>query len=173
MLKLIILDRDGVINLDSVDYIKSPDEWHPVAGSLEAIAELNRAGFKVCVATNQSGIARGYFDLLTLAAIHDKMIEALVKVGGHVDAIFFCPHGPDENCSCRKPKPGLYQQALNHFKVEVSEVMVIGDSLRDIEAAQALNCPAILVESNKGKIPVPEGIDFYLNLSAAVQSLLK
>jgi D-glycero-D-manno-heptose 1,7-bisphosphate phosphatase len=172
MLKLVILDRDGVINLDSVAYIKSPAEWQPIEGSLEAIAALNQAGLKVCVATNQSGVARGYFDLATLAAIHDKMITALAAVGAQVDAIFFCPHGPDENCLCRKPKPGLYQQALNYFKVEPAEAIVIGDSLRDIEAAQAIVCPAIMVESNKAKVKAPEGVDCYSNLSEAVKHLL-
>jgi D-glycero-D-manno-heptose 1,7-bisphosphate phosphatase len=172
MLKLVILDRDGVINLDSVEYIKSPEEWHPIQGSLEAIAALNQAGLKVCVATNQSGIARGYFDLATLAAIHDKMIHALKEVNAQVDAIFFCPHGPLEDCLCRKPKPGLYQQALNYFKIEPAETLVIGDSLRDIEAAGALFCSAMMIESNKGKITPPKGIASYPNLSEAVKYLL-
>jgi D-glycero-D-manno-heptose 1,7-bisphosphate phosphatase len=171
-LRLIILDRDGVINVDSPDFIKSPDEWHVIPGSLKAIADLNRAGYHVCVATNQSGIARGYFDLATLAAIHDKMMEELAAVGGKLDAIFFCPHAPDDDCDCRKPKPGLYFQALNFFKLSPNEAIVIGDSLRDITAAQTAGCKAILVKSNKGNIAVSADVSVYENLKEAVGAII-
>jgi D-glycero-D-manno-heptose 1,7-bisphosphate phosphatase len=147
---LIILDRDGVINADSAEHIKSPEEWHAISGSLEAIAKLNRAGHTVVVATNQSGVARGYFNLQTLAAIHQKMQDELAKVGGHIDAIFFCPHGPDDNCDCRKPKPGLLWQIAKQFNTDFKDALVIGDSLRDIQAAQAVGCKAILVKTGKG-----------------------
>lgn len=149
MKKLIILDRDGVINHDSEDYIKSPEEWHPIAGSLGAIAKLNRH-FKVAIATNQSGIGRGYYDIDVLDAIHEKMQQALAAKGGHIDAIFYCPHKPNANCDCRKPKPGLIHQALSYFDVPVEQALVIGDSLRDLEAAQSANVDAILVATGNG-----------------------
>lgn len=171
MIQLIILDRDGVINYDSPDFIKSPQEWHPIPGSLEAIAQLNQAGFKVCVATNQSGIARGYFSLATLSEIHEKMLSCLKTVGGHLDAVFFCPHAAQEHCLCRKPEPGLYRQALNYFKVTPEEAFVMGDSLRDIEAAQKAGCQSAMVKSNK-QITPPPGIPIYANLSEAVSKLL-
>ncbi len=174
MIKLIILDRDGVINFDSPDYIKSPDEWQAVPGSLAAIAKINHAGINVCVATNQSGIARGYYSLSTLSDIHDKMCRELKAVGGHLDAIFFCPHGPDDHCNCRKPQPGLYQQALDYFKVEAAEALVIGDSARDIEAAHTLGCQAMLVKSNKDvaeilTTPGFENTPVYDDLTAAIE----
>lgn len=150
-IKLIILDRDGVINEDSDEYIKSPDEWRPVAGSLDAIARLTKGGYKVVVATNQSGIARGLFDIATLNAIHAKMVREVATAGGRIDAIFFCPHGPDDGCDCRKPKPGLLRQILERFEVPSKDALVIGDSLRDLQAAQAVGCPVILVLSGKGE----------------------
>ena len=150
MQKLIILDRDGVINRDSDQYIKSPDEWVAIPGSLATIARLNRAGFLVAVATNQSGIARGLFTLDTLTAIHHKMQQQLLAVDGHIDQLVFCPHHPDDNCNCRKPKPGLYQQIAQHFAVDLSHVPVVGDSARDLEAAQAVNATPILVRTGKG-----------------------
>jgi D-glycero-D-manno-heptose 1,7-bisphosphate phosphatase len=140
MQSLIILDRDGVINEDSDEYIKSPDEFIPIAGSLEAIAKLNRAGYTIVVATNQSGIARGYFDEPTLHAMHDKLRTLLAAEGGRIDRIYYCPHGPDNHCDCRKPKPGLLQQILKDYPVDPADAIAIGDSLRDLQAAQACWC---------------------------------
>jgi len=150
-MKLIILDRDGVINVDSTEYIKSPDEWKPIPGSLEAIARLNHHGFHVVVATNQSGIGRGLFEVAALNAIHDKMHKALAHVGGRIDAVFFCPHAQDADCSCRKPKPGLLEDIAHRFNTELAGVPCIGDSLRDLQAAAAVRAKAILVLTGKGK----------------------
>ncbi len=147
---LVILDRDGVINQDSDQYIKSPEEWIPIPGSLEAIARLNHAGFLVAVATNQSGLARGLIDLDTLNAMHAKMREQLARVGGHVDGIFFCPHGPDDGCNCRKPEPGLYRQISERCAIDLRGVAIIGDSRRDLEAAQSVGARPILVRTGKG-----------------------
>lgn len=146
--QLLILDRDGVINQDSPQYIKSPAEWHAIPGSLEAIADLNRAGIKVVVASNQSGVGRGYFTAETLALIHKKMVTELAKLGGHLDGIYYCPHHPATNCNCRKPKPGLLLNILHDFKIEPKDTLVVGDSLRDIEAAQASGCDSVLVKDD-------------------------
>ncbi len=138
--ELIILDRDGVINIDSVEYIKSPKEWQPIPGSLEALAKLSKADYKVIVVTNQSGISRGYFTTADLAAIHQKMVQKVAAKGGHIDGIFVCPHGPQDNCECRKPKPGLLWQVSRSFKISPKKILLIGDSLRDMQAAQAFGC---------------------------------
>ncbi|NOY63686.1 MAG: D-glycero-beta-D-manno-heptose 1,7-bisphosphate 7-phosphatase, partial [Gammaproteobacteria bacterium] len=144
-MRLIVLDRDGVINEDSDAYIKSPEEWIPIAGSLEAIARLNRAHYTVVVATNQSGLARGMFDVGMLNRIHSKMRALLSDAGGHVEAIFFCPHGPDDGCECRKPSPGLMLQIAKRLHVALINVPIIGDSLRDLQAAQAVGARPMLV----------------------------
>jgi len=136
-MKLVILDRDGVINQDSANFIKSPNEWIPLPGSLESIALLNQYGYRVALATNQSGIARGLFDMVTLNAIHDKMHRALALVGGRIDALFYCPHAADDNCRCRKPKTGMIDDIGNRFSVELKEVPAVGDSLRDLQTRAA------------------------------------
>lgn len=156
-MKLIILDRDGVINHDSDAYIKSPDEWKPVQGSLEAIARLTKAGYRIAVATNQSGVARGLFDLATLGAIHTKMQARVAAAGGRIDAIFFCPHAADSHCDCRKPKPGLVLDVLARFHANPVEVTVVGDSLRDLQAATAAGCRPVLVLTGKGKRTMQTG----------------
>ena len=148
--RYVVLDRDGVINVDSDDFVKSAEEWQPLPGSLEAIAELNRYGFKVVVITNQSGVARGLFDLTTLEEMHDKMRAMLAKVDGSIDAIYYCPHGPDQNCACRKPNPGLFEQFAKDKLVDLSGVYAIGDSYRDIQACQAVGGKPILVKTGKG-----------------------
>ncbi|MFI4937888.1 MAG: D-glycero-beta-D-manno-heptose 1,7-bisphosphate 7-phosphatase [Candidatus Berkiellales bacterium] len=148
--KIIILDRDGVINHDSVDYIKSPAEWFPIEGSLEAIAILNQAGFTVVIATNQSGIARGLYDLAAMEAIHLKMQQALFQVGGKIDKIFYCPHGPLDGCDCRKPKPGLLTQIAQFYQISLEQVPFVGDSMRDIQAARAGGAKPVLVLSGNG-----------------------
>ncbi|MCK9283005.1 MAG: D-glycero-beta-D-manno-heptose 1,7-bisphosphate 7-phosphatase [Rhodocyclaceae bacterium] len=149
-MKLIILDRDGVINHDSDQYIKSPEEWKPIAGSPEAIARLNQWGYRVVVATNQSGIGRGLFEMDTLNAIHEKMLRAVSHVGGKVDAIFFCPHTNGDDCDCRKPKPGMLEEIATRYNIDLSEVPVVGDSLRDLQAAVAVGAQPILVLTGKG-----------------------
>ena len=155
--KLIILDRDGVINYDSDQSIKSPDEWRPIPGSLEAIARLNHAGFRVVVATNQSGLGRGLFDMATMVAINEKLHKALAHVGGRIDAVFYCPHTADSDCDCRKPKPGLLIEIGRRFGVDLTGVPCIGDSLRDLQAAQAVGAQPILVLSGKGEKTLREG----------------
>lgn len=149
--RYVILDRDGTINVDSDQFVKSPDEWLPIPGSLEAIAELNRHGYKVVVITNQSGVARGLFDLATLEAMHDKMRRMLAEIGGQIAAIYFCPHGPDDDCLCRKPSPGLFKTFAEEKRVDLKNVYSIGDSFRDIEASQAAGARPILVKTGKGK----------------------
>src|SRR3989344_6696053 len=136
-MKLVILDRDGVINHDSDAYIKSPEEWRPIAGSLEAIARLHREGYKVLVATNQSGVARGLLDMDMLGRIHAKMVDAVRAKGGELDGIFFCPHGPDDGCRCRKPEPGLYEEIADRLKISLDGVYAVGDSERDVISARA------------------------------------
>ena len=149
-MKLIILDRDGVINQDSDDYIKSPDEFIPIEGSLEAITRLNQAGYTVMVATNQSGIARGYFDVDMLNRMHEKLRRMLSAYNGRIDGIFYCPHGPDENCECRKPKPGLLKQIQSRLDINLEDVPVVGDSLRDLESARTVGAKPVLVKTGKG-----------------------
>jgi len=155
--KLIVLDRDGVINHDSEQFIKSPDEWRPIPGSLEAIARLNHAGYRVVVATNQSGIGRGLFDMATLNAIHEKMHKALSHVGGRLDAIFFCPHTADARCDCRKPKPAMLEETGRRFNVDMAGVPAIGDSPRDLMAAAGVGAKPILVLTGKGERTLREG----------------
>ena len=149
-MKLIILDRDGVINHDSEQFIKSPDEWRPLPGALEAIALLNRWGWRVVVASNQSGVGRGLFDMDTLNAIHDKMLKSLAQAGGRIDAIFFCPHPADSTCNCRKPKPGLLIDIRERFNVNLTDVPIVGDSLRDLQAAESVGGLPCLVLTGKG-----------------------
>ncbi len=150
-MKLVILDRDGVINQDSDQFIKSPDEWKPIAGSLEAIARLNQWGYRVLVATNQSGVSRGLFDMDTLNAIHEKMHKAVMQAGGRIDAVFFCPHSSEEKCDCRKPKPGLMRQIAERYNTDLAGVPTVGDSLRDLQSAVAVGAQPYLVLTGKGE----------------------
>jgi D-glycero-D-manno-heptose 1,7-bisphosphate phosphatase len=176
----VILDRDGVINEDSDEYIKSADEWIPIEGSIEAICDLSRGGFTVAVATNQSGIARDYFDEYTLAKIHQKMCSAVEEAGGFIDGIFFCPHAPDANCNCRKPKTGLLEAISTEFGVPLNQVPFVGDSLKDIEAARAVSCQPILVKTGKGIKTIAaltehelDNLTVVSNLKQAVSSILE
>ena len=148
--KLIILDRDGTINEERDDYVKSPEEWIPLPGALEAIARLNHAGWHTVIASNQSGLGRGLFDMSTLNAMHLKMNQLLAKVGGRIDAVFFCPHTPEDQCDCRKPLPGLVELIGQRYGVELSAVPVVGDSLRDLQAGAAVGCPTHLVRTGRG-----------------------
>ncbi len=175
---LIILDRDGVINEDSEDFIKSAAEWIPIPGSMEAIASLNHAGHIVAIATNQSGIGRGLFTEQDLQAIHDKMHLSLAAVGGHIDGIFYCPHHPDVNCNCRKPKPGLLLQIAAFFHTDFRNAVFIGDAERDIACAKAVDCPSILVKTGKGARTLVDKLKWqdilvYDDLAAAAAAILK
>ena len=156
-MKLVILDRDGVINQDSAQFIKSPDEWVPIPGSLEAIALLNQAGFRIALATNQSGISRGLFDMATLNAIHDKMHRALAQYGGRIDALFYCPHTAEEGCACRKPKPGMLEEIGRRFATDISGVPSVGDSLRDLQASAVVGAQPFLVLTGKGEQTLADG----------------
>ena len=175
-MKLIILDRDGVINYDSDQFIKSPQEWRPIEGSMEAIALLNQWGWRVVVATNQSGVGRGLFDMDTLAAIHDKMHRTVAQAGGRIDAIFFCPHAADSKCACRKPKPGMLLEIAERFNVDLDDVPVVGDSLRDLQSAVAAGAQPVLVRTGKGAKTeadpeLPPGTRVHDNLAAYVRAL--
>jgi D-glycero-D-manno-heptose 1,7-bisphosphate phosphatase len=177
-MKLAILDRDGVINHDSDKFIKHPHEWRPIPGSLEAIARLNQAGYHVVLATNQSGVGRGLFEVSTLNAIHDKMHRALSQIGARIDAIFFCPHGADADCRCRKPRPGLLEEIAHRFKVDMHGVPSVGDSLRDLQAAAAVGATPILVLTGKGRKTqeeggLPAGTQIYADLADAVRSIIR
>jgi D-glycero-D-manno-heptose 1,7-bisphosphate phosphatase len=174
--KLVILDRDGTINRDSEQHIKSPAEWKPIPGSLEAIARLTQNGWRVAVATNQSGIARGLFDMSTLNAIHAEMHRAVGQAGGRIDAIFFCPHAADSNCECRKPKPGLLHEIASRFGVELDGVPMIGDSLRDVAAAAAAGAQPWLVLTGNGRKTrdaggLPQGTEISADLAAIAARL--
>ncbi len=180
---LVILDRDGVINFDSKDYIKSPDEWQPIPGSLEAIARLCRANFQVILATNQSGIGRGLFDVETLNQIHQKMIAQVQEKGGKIDAIFFCPHIPEAHCICRKPKPGLLLEASNRLRLPLAGIPSVGDSDADVGAALAVGAQPVLVRSGDGRAthaarltrnqePASAQVSVYADLAAFVVALL-
>jgi len=176
--KLVILDRDGVINHDSAQFIKSPDEWKPIPGSLEAIARLNQTGYQVVIATNQSGLGRGLLDMATLNAIHDLMHRRLAEVGGQVAAVFYCPHAADAGCSCRKPRAGLFEEIGRRFDVDLAGVPTIGDSLRDLQAAAAVGASPMLVLTGKGTRTrrdggLPEGTQVYANLAEAVSALCR
>jgi D-glycero-D-manno-heptose 1,7-bisphosphate phosphatase len=177
-MKLVILDRDGVINQDSDDYIKSPEEWAPIPGSPQAIARLNHAGWTVTVATNQSGIGRGLFDHDQLALIHQKMSQELATSGARIEAIAYCPHRPDNGCTCRKPRTSLLESLARRFGTPLTGVPVIGDALRDIQAAQAVGARPVLVHTGKGRqVSLTHGVELdgveqFTDLAAAVEALL-
>lgn len=178
MKKFIILDRDGVVNYDSSAYVKSPDEWQPIPGSLEAIATLNRAGFSVFIATNQSGIGRGFYDVHTLHLIHEKMRLLLNATGGHIEEFFFCPHLPTDNCLCRKPKPGMLHAIQKKYAIDLTKVFFIGDKASDVEAAMAASCKPLLVQTFLEKIdtkthPDVLNVPCFLNLSNAVDYVIE
>ena len=177
-MNLIILDRDGVINEDSDEYIKSSEEFVPLPDSLEAIARLNHAGYTVMIATNQSGVARGLFSIETLNAIHSKLRRELSTYGGRIDGIFFCPHGPDAACECRKPSPGLLYEIAERTGQSLQNVPAVGDSLRDIQAAQAVGAAPVLVKTGKGMRTLQQthglaGVPVFNNLAEFVDDLLE
>jgi D-glycero-D-manno-heptose 1,7-bisphosphate phosphatase len=174
---LIILGRDGVINQDSDDHIKSPAEWEPIEGSLEAIARLNQAGYRVVVITNQSGIAKGKFDAETLNRIHSKMRRMLAQVGGKIEAILFCPHGPDDECDCRKPQDGSYAELSHRLRIDLKDVPAVGNSKKDIKAARSVGAKPILVRTGRGakteQAGLADDIDVYDDLAAVATALLE
>ena len=182
-MKLVILDRDGTINEDRDDYVKSADEWVPLPGALEAIARLNHAGWHTVIATNQGGLGRGLFDMDTLNEMHLKMNRLLAKVGGRIDAVFFCPHTAADGCECRKPQPGLFIQIGERFGVDLNEVHVVGDRIGDLQAGVAVGCQPHLVRTGKGarleaaqlaqiQADIP-GTRVYADLAAFAESLTR
>ncbi|HCY63653.1 MAG TPA: D-glycero-beta-D-manno-heptose-1,7-bisphosphate 7-phosphatase [Oxalobacteraceae bacterium] len=176
-MKLIVLDRNGVINQCAEGYIKSPEEWAPIPGSLQAIARLNQSGYRVVVTTNQSGIARGKLSVVALNAIHQKMHEAAKMVGAEIDAVFFCPHAAEDNCDCRKPKPGMLRAIAKRYGIDLKDVPVVGDSLRDLQAAFVSGCSPYLVltgngEQTRDKGGMPPGTQIFPDLTAVVEHIL-
>ena len=180
-MKLIILDRDGTINADSDDFVKTPEEWLPLPGALEAIARLNHDGWRVVIASNQSGLGRGLFDVASLNAIQTKMHKMLAAVGGRVDAVFYCPHSPEESCNCRKPLPGLFEQIGARFGIPLKGVPTAGDSLRDLQAGAAAGCEPHLVLTGKSAVfrdggqpdGLPAGTRLHVDLSAFVDFVIE
>jgi D-glycero-D-manno-heptose 1,7-bisphosphate phosphatase len=178
IMKIIILDRDGVINHDSTEFIKNADEWAPIVGSIEAIADLTQAGYKVVVCTNQSGIGRKIYSMEDLNLIHEKMHKTVEQEGGKIVAIFFCPHTAEDKCSCRKPKPSMILDIVDRFNIDnVSNLMFVGDSLRDLEAISAVGGMPVLVKTGNGKKTLsdnklPEGTLVFKNLLTFSQYLL-
>lgn len=175
-MKLLILDRDGVINYDSDAYIKNLDEWIPLPGAVEAIARLSRAGWTVAVATNQSGLARGYYDLAALDAMHARLRQLVAEQGGELGLIVHCPHGPDDGCDCRKPKPGMLRQIAAHYGTSLAGVWFVGDSSGDLNAALAVGCQPVLVKTGKGLLtlaqPLPAGTLVFDDLAAVASQLI-
>ena len=176
-MKLVILDRDGVINFDSDQFIKSPREWNPIPGSMEAIAQLNQAGYRVVVATNQSGVGRGLFDMSTLNAIHAKMHKLAAICGGRIEAVFLCPHAADSRCDCRKPNAGLFRDIAARFHIELNNVYAVGDALRDVQAALTAGARPLLVKTGKGMRTLeggqlPAGVPVFENLAQAAQAII-
>jgi D-glycero-D-manno-heptose 1,7-bisphosphate phosphatase len=175
-MKLVILDRDGTINHDSDEHIKSVEEWQPIRGSLEGIARLTQADYRVVVATNQSGIARGLLDTRTLFAIHDVLQRAVAQVGGRIDAFFFCPHAADDGCACRKPKPGMLLEIARRFNISLADTYMVGDAQRDLEAAAAAGARPVLVLTGKGSQTsaagrLPPGTRVFPDLGAFAEQL--
>lgn len=176
-MKIIILDQNGVVNHNSPTFIKTPDEWQPIPDSLEAIARLTQSGYRVVIATNQSGIGRGLLDMSMFTAINDKMYKAVQQVGGHIDAIFFCPHTNVDKCACRKPETGLFEEIRQRYGVDLSTVPAIGDSLKDLQAAASAGAKPILVLTGNGKETqvsdqLPKDTLIFDNLATAVDALI-
>ncbi|HET7763691.1 MAG TPA: D-glycero-beta-D-manno-heptose 1,7-bisphosphate 7-phosphatase [Burkholderiales bacterium] len=175
-MKLVVLDRDGVINYDSDDFIKHPDEWRPIPGSLDAIARLTQSGWRVVVATNQSGVGRGLLDMATLNAIHAKMHRAVNQAGGRIEAVFYCPDTDESHSPCRKPNPGMFHAIAERFNVSLADAPSVGDSLRDLQAAAAVGARPILVLTGKGKKTraagnLPAATTVYPDLASVAQAL--
>jgi len=178
--KAVLLDRDGVINFDSPDYILAPEQWLPIPGSLQAIARLSRAGILVAICSNQSALGRGMLEQQVFQTIHAKMMLAIEEVGGEIAHVAYCPHGPDDGCACRKPLPGMIDESLQVLQINAAEALFIGDSIRDVQAAHAAGVAALLVQSGYGDAAailekswaLMPGIRCYADLAAAVDALL-
>jgi D-glycero-D-manno-heptose 1,7-bisphosphate phosphatase len=178
--RLIVLDRDGTLNADPEDYIRSPEEWHPLPGALEAVARLNQGGWRVVIASNQSGLGRGLFDVATLNAVHARMHKMLAVAGARVEAVFFCPHAPEDDCDCRKPAPGMFLQIAQRLSVPLAQIVAAGDSVRDVQAAQAAGCEAHLLLTGQsavhrdGSLPMglPPGVAVHADLGAFADAVL-
>ena len=178
-LKLVVLDRDGTLNEEPEDFLRGPDDWRPLPGALEAVARLNHAGWRVVIASNQSGLGRGLFDVATLNDIHARMHRELTLAGARVEAVFFCPHAPEDACDCRKPAPGLFLQIAQRFGVPASHLVAVGDSVHDAQAAAAAGCETHLVLTGKslryrhGPLPagLPAGVTVHADLSAFADAL--
>lgn len=184
VVKLVILGRDGILNEYRDDHVKSPEEWHPIDGALEAVARLNHAGWHVVVATNQSGIGRGMIDMASVNAVHAHMMQRLMAAGGRLDAVFFCPHTPQDQCDCRKPLPGLMREIGRRYGIDLKSVPMVSDTLRDMQAARAAGCEAHLVLSGRSAglddaqiqrllAQVPNGAEVHANLNAFAEYLLR
>jgi D-glycero-D-manno-heptose 1,7-bisphosphate phosphatase len=176
--RFVILDRDGVINRDSDEFIKTPDEWQPMPGSIEAIASLSQAGYEIVIATNQSGVGRGLFDTQMLEKIHRKMMHSIHSAGGELRGIFVCPHRPDENCSCRKPKPGLLRQIEEAYSCKLTGQPAIGDSRRDLDAAIAVGARPVLVRTGNGRtteksLTAADNVAVFDDLAGAANALIR
>lgn len=175
-MRLLIVDRDGVINEESADFIKSVDEWVPIPGSIEALAAASQSGFRIFVVSNQSGVARGLIDISELQRIHGRLVAEVQRLGGRIDAILFCPHGPDDGCRCRKPQPGMLEDIAQRTGARLSEAIFVGDRLSDLEAARAVGARAVLVETGHGRdtlarLPAQERLNVYPDLAAVVRRL--
>lgn len=175
-MRLLIVDRDGVINEESAEFIKGPDEWRPLPGSIEALAAATQMGFNIFVVSNQSGLARGLLNIEQLNRIHTRMLSEVKRSGGRIDAILFCPHGPDDDCRCRKPRPGLLEAIAERTGASLLDAIFVGDRLSDLEAARAVGARAVLVETGHGhatlsKLPAHERLAVYPNLAAVVNRL--
>ena len=176
-MKLVILDHNGVINQSSETFIKTPDEWLPIPGSLEAIARLTHSGYRVITASNQSGIGRGLLDMVTFNAINDKMYKAVSQAGGRIDAVFFCPHTGADKCNCRKPKTGMFEEIMQRYGTDLKNVPIIGDALRDLQAADTIGALPVLLLTGKGKETqaqnnLPQRTLIFDDLSAAVDAIV-
>ena len=179
-MKLLILDRDGTLNRSRDDYVASPEEWEPLPGALEAVARLNQEGWRLVLAPNQSGIGRGLFDMAALNAIHAKMNRALAAVGGRIEAVFFCPHAPEDDCDCRKPAPGMFRQISQRLGVPPAQMLAAGDSVRDAQAAHAAGCQPHLILTGQSAmhrndslpIGLPPGTQVHADLAAFADAVL-
>ena len=178
--RLIVLDRDGTLNADPEDYIRDPEQWVPLPGALEAVARLNHGGFRVVIASNQTGLGRGLFDVATLNAVHARMHKLLAAAGARVDAVFFCPHAPEDDCDCRKPAPGLYLDIAQRWGLAPAQMIAVGDSVRDAQAAVAAGCEAHLVLSGRSAgytvqhppSDLPAGVQVHSDLGAVADAIL-
>ena len=174
--KLVVLDRDGTLNAEPEDFLRDPEDWQPLPGALEAVARLHHGGWRLVIASNQSGIGRGLFDVAQMNAVHARMHKLVAAAGGRIEAVFFCPHAPDEDCPCRKPAPGLLEEIGRRTGVPPAQMVVVGDSVRDMQAAVAVGAQAHLVRTGQSAegcpTDLPDGVQVHPDLSAFADALL-